>query len=207
MLKYILYTVLLAIVIGLLVGGYHLYRVSSKNQKELSLYDGRTVNLTKDLGKVLVVYYSQTGHTKGIADKITALTHADQYEIKLAEPLPTGPKLHLAVKNQLKSGDYPEIVTDFPDFSQYDIIFVGAPVWWYTVATPALSFLDQADFAGKKVVPFSTQGSNPGTYFADFSQHAKNAQLLQSAEFNNVDKKHDNKVKNKVATWINALDI
>lgn len=148
--KYFLYVVLMAVVIGFISGGVHLYRVAQKNKKEMSQYQNDTVKLDKKLGKVLVVYYSKSGHTKEIAERIKAKTNADMYEIKTAEELPKSPLLHLAIKQQLASGEYPALAGKLPDFSQYDMIFVGAPVWWYTMATPGLSFLKQADFQGKK---------------------------------------------------------
>ena len=92
-----------------------------------------------------------------------------------------------------------------PDFSKYDTVFVGGPVWWYTMSTPMYSFLQQANFAGKKVVPFSTQGSNYGTYFEDFAKMAKNAKLQKEASFNNMPEKYNSAVDNKIAEWLNSL--
>ena len=96
-------------------------------------------------------------------------------------------------------------VEALPDIAAYDVVFVGAPVWWYTMAPPLFSILEQIDFQGKKVVPFSTQGSNTGTFFEDFAATAKNAQILQHASFNNMDKKYDKQVEAKVTDWINKL--
>ena len=65
--------------------------------------------------------------------------------------------------------------------------------------------LARMDFKGKKVVPFSTQGSNYGTFFEDFSARAQNAQLLQGASFNNLPPQYDSAVDNKINAWLNAL--
>lgn len=205
MLKYFLYLIAAAVVAGLLSGGIHLYRVAAKNKKEMKQYEGAPVEVQKKPGKVLVVYYSLSGHTKDIAEKIKAFTGADLYEIKTAENLKTTPWFYLTLRSQMKKKNYPQLAGEMPDFSQYDLIFVGAPVWWYTAATPMMSFLKQADFGGKKVVPFSTQGSNYGTFFKDFAVAAKNADLQTSASFNNLPDKYDQAVNNKIAEWINAL--
>ena len=205
--KYIIYLILAAIIIIGTVGAFHLYRVSVKNKKEMSKYEGQKIEVTKNFGKTLIVYYSNSGNTKDIAERIKAKTNADIYQIKLDEELPKGLKLHMAIRKQIKNGNYPKIKQDIPNLIEYDIVFVGAPVWWYTVATPALSFLKQVDFANKKVVPFSTQGSNIGTYFEDFAKTIKNAELLQSAQFNNLPKKYDAEVDNKISVWLNELDI
>lgn len=205
MLKYMVYFVVVIAVVGLLASGVHLYRVAMKNKKEMARYMGAPIPMTKNFGKVLVVYYSLSGNTKAIAEKIKAKTNADIYEIHTAEPLKTTPAFYFKVKQQIKNGNYPQLAEGVPDFSRYDMIFVGFPVWWYTIATPGLEFLKQADFGGKKVVPFSTQGSNYGSFFEDFARHAQNARLQQSASFDNLPEKYNDAVDNKISEWLNNL--
>lgn len=202
--KTVLYVLIAAAVIAGACGAFHLYRVSAKNKREMAQYANKSAEVDKNLGKVLVVYYSLTGHTKEIADKIQTMTNADIFELDTAEPFPTGAKLHLAVKDQLKTKKYPALKR-LPDLTGYDVVFIGAPVWWYTAATPVLSFLEQTDFQGKKVAFFSTQGSNRGTFLTDVSALAKNAQILPDASFNNMGKKYDQAVSAKIAAWINGL--
>ena len=202
--KYVLGIIITVIIIGGISGLFHLYRVSVKNKKEMAQYADKSAEVTKDLGKVLVVYYSLTGNTKDIAEKIANKTNADLFEVKTKIPYPKGAKLYLKAKNEVKNKQYPAIET-LPDITSYDIVFVGAPVWWYMVAPPVLSLLEQLDFQGKKVIPFSTQGSNVGTFFEDFAAMAKNANILQHASFNNMSKEYDQKVEAKVAEWINGL--
>lgn len=205
MIKYLLIFFGLAIFSGLIFGALHLYKVKQKNKNEMAEFENKKLSLTKNLGKVLVIYYSYSGKTRDIAEKIKRITDGDIYEIKTVEPMPSGAMLHIAVKNQLKDKKYPELVKDFPDINKYDVVFVGAPVWWYTVATPALSFLDSYDFNHKNVVPFSTEGSNEGTFFEDFSKMAKNAVILPKKSFNNMAKKYDDAVNNKIIDWINNI--
>lgn len=203
--KYVLYVLVFAAIIGLVGGGIHLYRVSQKNKKEMAQYGGEDIAVNKKLGKVLVVYYSLSGHTKDIAERLQNKTGADLYEIKTAEEIKANPLFYAKVKQQLKNGDYPKLAGEMPDFAKYDLVFVGSPVWWYTVSTPVLSFLQDADFKGKKVVPFSTQGSNYGTFFEDFAHQAKNAEIMPSENFNNLPEKYDVQVDNKIAQWLNKL--
>ena len=202
--KYALYVLIAAAIVAAAAGLWHLYRVSSVNKREMAQYAGKSTEIKKDLGKVLVVYYSLTGHTKEIADKIQTMTNADIFRLEPAEPFPTGAKLHLAVKEQLKMKKYPAL-KQMPDLTGYDVVFVGAPVWWYTAATPVLSFLEQADFQGVKVAFFSTQGSNRGTFLPDVTALTKNAQILLDASFNNMGKEYDAAVNAKIADWINGL--
>lgn len=205
MFKYLLYIVVIVAVVGLFSGGFHLYRVAQRNKKEMAPYQGAPIALKGDFGKVLVVYYSLTGNTKDIAERIQKKTQADVYEIKTAEEIKTNPWFYLKARAQLKEGKYPALAGAVPDFSKYDWVFVGFPVWWYTAATPGLAFLQEADFQGKKVVPFSTQGSNAGTFLKDFTARAKNADIQPAESFNNLPDKYDAAVDNKIAVWLNNL--
>ena len=205
MTKYILIGTAVVIILSLIVGCLHLFRVAQKNKKELNQYSSKEIKYTNNLGKTLVVYYSLSGNTKQIAANIASKAKAEVFEIKTTEPMQEGLKFHLEIKQQLKNKKYPSIQEKLPDFNDYDTIFVGFPVWWYTMATPVFEFLQRADFKNKKVVPFSTQGSNYGTSFADFKNLAKNAKIGKEQSFNNVGKKYDNAVDNKISTWLNDL--
>ena len=79
MLKYILYILLAIVVLSLVAGGIHLYRVSAKNKAEMASFTGPKIGYHNNLGKSLVIYYSLSGHTKDIADRISMLTDADVY--------------------------------------------------------------------------------------------------------------------------------
>lgn len=205
MFKYILYAILAASVIGGGAGLWHLHRVSAKNKKEMAGYAGNKTRYTADLGKTLVIYYSWTGNTQDIAQRIQRQTAADLYEIKTEETFQKGPAFYARVKKQLKTGEYPALQNQPLDLAPYDTVFVGSPVWWYTAATPVLAFLQQTDFQGKRVVPFSTQGSNYGTFFEDFENQAQNARILPGASFNNMDASYSAAVDNKIVSWLNGL--
>lgn len=203
MLKIVLYIIILAAIV---IGGaslYHLRRVATKNKTEMASFE-KPVSLNADLGKVLVVYYSLTGHTKDIAEQISAKTGADIFEIKTVETY-SSPSVYMKSKKELTSKNYPELQGNLPNVADYDTIFVGGPVWWYTMAPALYSYLKVTDFGGARVVPFSTQGSNFGSFYKDFAEMAKNAQILPSENFNNVDEKYKEQVSNKINTWLNKL--
>ncbi len=195
---------LIAAVVAAAVGGLHLYRVSNYNHHDLAQYVAPET-LERDLGRVLVIFYSLSDHTKEIATQIQDLTKADVFEIKTKNPLKTGPALYLQIKQQLSTEAYPSFVGDLPDLQQYDMIFVGSPVWWDTVSTPVLGLLKKTDFEGKSVVPFATQGSNAGSFFDDFNKSARNATVLKGMEFNKVPPQYNSQVKNKIIHWLNGL--
>ena len=205
MVKYIIYAVLSIVVVCLIAAGVHQGRVYFKNKKEMAAYMDKEVEFGNNLGRVLVVYYSLSGHTRAIAENIRAKTNADMYEIKTKNPFPSGFKMHMQIRNQLKTKNFPELQGEMPDFEEYDLIFVGSPVWWYTAATPVFAFLELADFKGKNAVPFATQGSNPGNFMRDFKHAARNAVVLEGRLFNNLAKKYDKAVDNKISAWLNQL--
>jgi len=168
--------------------------------------DKNTV-VKKDFGKVLVVYYSLSGNTRNIAMRIKEKTNADIYEIKTVKEYSSSPMIYITAKKQMNPKNYPELKEKLPDFSRYDLIFVGSPVWWYTIAAPVLSFLSQADFKGKAVVSFATHGGNYGSFFEDFDKKAKNAKVIKGMEFKKVLKEKEITLNNKVTNWLNNLKI
>ena len=205
MLKFVVYFVIAAVVVIAAASVWHLTRVAAGNKEEMSRYAGPEKEFTGHFGKALVVYYSLDGHTREIAEKIREKTGADIYEIKTREKFKKTPWFYLTLKKQLKNGEDPELAGELPDPKAYDVVFVGAPVWWYTMATPLFSYLKQTDFGGRIVVPFSTQGSNYGSFFADFVKEAKNAEVDTAAAFNNLPEGYEREVDNKIVSWLNGL--
>ena len=99
--------------------------------------------------KMLVVYYSQTSHTKAVAEEIIAV---QPYDGDFQATVERG-------KQERAEGILPDIQPLTKDITQYDVIFIGFPVWFGTYAPPVATFLDQVDLSGKKIVPFCTFGS------------------------------------------------
>lgn len=204
MLKITFYLIVLVAIIIAAASGYHLYKVNAKNKLEMKNFESE-VKLDANLGKTLVVYYSLSGHTKDIAEQIAAKTNADLYEIKTVETY-SSPSVYMKSKKELSSQNYPQLHNDnMPDVKKYDTVFVGSPVWWYTMAPALYSYLNMTDFNNVKVVPFSTQGSNFGSFFEDFAKVAKNARILQHESFNNMDEKYQSQISNKINNWLNQL--
>ena len=110
--------------------------------------------------KMLVLYYSQTGNTKAVAEEIANKLGADIEEITMLEPY--DPDFQTTIDRCMKDreqGILPEIQPVKADLSNYDVIFLGFPVWFGTYAPPVITFLNNADLSGKKIVPFCTFGS------------------------------------------------
>lgn len=110
--------------------------------------------------KVLVLYYSQTSNTKAVAEEIATRLKSDIEEITLVEPYDTAFQATIErCKTDREKGITPEINPLKSDIADYDIIFLGYPIWFGTYAPPIASLLDKIDLSGKKVVPFCTFGS------------------------------------------------
>jgi len=110
--------------------------------------------------KMLVVFYSQTSNTKQVADVMATQLGADLAEIVAVEPYDGD--FHATIergKKELDEEAYPEIQPLAFDVANYDVIFLGYPIWFGTYAPPVFTFLNQVDLGGKKIVPFCTFGS------------------------------------------------
>ena len=110
--------------------------------------------------KVLVLYYSQNGTTKAVAEEIISRLGADSEEIVALEPY--NGSFQETIGRCLKEreeGVLPQIQPLTKDLKAYDVIFLGYPVWFGTYAPPVITLLNDIDLSGKKVVPFCTFGS------------------------------------------------
>lgn len=111
--------------------------------------------------KVLVVYYSVSGNTQAIAEQIARETGADTVTIEPAEEYPSAYKeLTERAKKEIADGHKPELKNKPASIDGYDVVFVGSPCWWSTIAPPVASFLTAYDFSGKKIIPFMTHGGS-----------------------------------------------
>ena len=110
--------------------------------------------------KMLVLYYSQTSNTQSVAQEIATKLGADLEEIVPVELYDGDFEATIARgKKELDEGNYPEIQPIKANVADYDVVFIGYPIWFGTYAPPIFTLLDQVDLSGKKVVPFCTFGS------------------------------------------------
>ncbi|MGN1089980.1 MAG: flavodoxin [Huintestinicola sp.] len=115
--------------------------------------------------KALVVYFSCTGNTKAVAERIAELTSADLYEIVpeipyTEEDLNYNDDSCRANKEMNDASARPAIGSDAVDISDYDMVYIGYPIWWGTMPRIINTFLDTYDLSGKTVMPFCTSGSS-----------------------------------------------
>ena len=115
---------------------------------------------TASAQKMLVLYYSETGTTKAVAQELQKQTGADIESIEAVEPY-TGNFQETIQRGQreMQSGKMPALKPLTKKVADYDIIFLGYPIWFGTYANPIITLVQEQDFAGKRIVPFCTFGS------------------------------------------------
>lgn len=134
----------------------------------------------KEDPKMLVVYYSQTSNTKAVAQEIATRLNADMAEITAVNPYDGDfqATIDRCIKDR-EQGIDPEIAPLSVNVANYDVIFIGYPVWFGTFAPPMATFLKQTDLSGKKIVPFCTFGSGGlETSTKDLAELQPNAEIL-----------------------------
>lgn len=110
--------------------------------------------------KSVVVYFSQTGATKKLAEIFTKAKNADAVELKLVKPYPsTYDSTVAAVGAERESKQWPALENAKVDIAKYDTVYLGYPIMFGSFAPPIYTFLDSNDLSGKVVVPFCTYGS------------------------------------------------
>ena len=128
--------------------------------------------------KSLVIYYSWSGTTQRLAQKIADYTKSDIAE---SHPLKAYPADYNDVaeqaKKEIETGFHPEIRDDLPNLKDYDVIYIGTPTWWYHMAPPLATYLEKhgAELAGKKIMPFCTNGGQEGSTLDDIAKAAPKA--------------------------------
>jgi len=116
--------------------------------------------VAKPATKSVVVYFSQTGATKKLAQVFKDVRHADEFELQLVKPFPsTYDSTIAAVRAERESKQWPALVNAKLDVDKYDTVFLGYPIMFGTFTTPIYTFLEANDLSGKVVVPFCTYGS------------------------------------------------
>jgi flavodoxin len=110
--------------------------------------------------KKLVLYYSETGSTKTVAEVLQKQLNADIEAIEAVKPY-SGNFQETMQRGQreMQSGENPALKPLKSKIADYDVIFLGYPIWFGTYANPITTLVKENDFAGKKIVPFCTFGS------------------------------------------------
>ena len=155
----------------------------------------------------LVIYFSCTGTTKGVAEKLANVTGADLYEIVPAVPY-TEEDLNYNDRSTRASSEQdhpetrPEIGGEDVDLSGYSTIYIGYPIWWASIPMPIASFLEQYDFAGKRIIPFCSHGG--GRFGQSLTAIAKLAPESNMGQGLSIHYSGGSTLSDDVAAWLEA---
>ena len=134
------------------------------------------------MNKTLVAYFSVSGVTARVAENLAAVAGANLYEIKPAVPYSKADLnwMNKKSRSSVEMGDKssrPAIAAKVDNMEQYDVVFVGFPIWWYREPSIIDTFMESYDFTGKTVVPFATSGGS------GLGDSYKNMQILAPGGF------------------------
>lgn len=204
----------IALIIAILVialGCYFVFNGHNKTQKDssnnsLEFEERNSINNIQEENtsskKIAVVYFSVTGNTKKVAEYIKEETNADLFEIipkqkYTSEDLNYNDKTTRATKEQNDESARPEIENTI-DVSDYDVIFIGYPIWWGDVPRIIQTFMENNDLGNKTLIPFCTSGS---------SSISKSESTLKSYKVhaNWIPGQRLTDSKSEVAEWVTSL--
>lgn len=167
--------------------------------------DGTDAN-ADGTSKVLVAYFSVTNHTKGIAEYLADGLNADLYEITPEDPY-TDADINYNDKNSRTSIEMndesarPAINGTVDNMDQYDVVFVGYPIWWGKAPKIMRTFVESYDFSGKTVIPFCTSASSGiGSSASDLKVLTSGATWLEGQRFSGSDSEAE------VMEWAKGLN-
>ncbi len=164
--------------------------------------------------KSLVIYFSHTGenymedgirnilvgNTEIVAKKIANITKADLFKVETIQDYPYDYHECCEVaKKELEEQKRPELKTKLNDISSYDVIYVGGPVWYGHYPCALIEVLENLDFTGKIVKPFTThEGSGLGSVMEDIKKYCQNANIKSGLEIRGC---KTNEVTEKLERW------
>ena len=141
------------------------------------------------MSNVLVAYFSASGVTAKVAEKLAGAIEADLYEIKPEQEY-TSADLNWQDKQSRSSVEMndrnsrPAIGNAIENMDQYDVVFVGFPIWWYREPSIIDTFMEAYSFEGKTVIPFATSGgSGMGDSSKNMQELANGAKVVEGRKF------------------------
>lgn len=176
---------------------------SSKSEKQKNNTEQNSTEKT-DASSTLVVYFSNTGHTKAIAEKIADGLAADIYRIVPEDPytdadLDYGNDKSRSTIEMKDSSVRPAIAGSIDNFKQYDTIYIGYPIWWGEAPRILDTFVESYDFTNKTIIPFCTSGgSGIGSSAKTLEKLAGSGNWMEGRKFSGSES------EDEVMKWVNA---
>lgn len=118
---------------------------------------------TNDAPKILIAFFSKTNSTRAIAEQIQSRIGGDLFQVAAKNPYPEDYRKTTEIaRAELDNNTRPELADalSIEEMQEYDVVFIGYPIWWGTLPMAMFTFLEQYDLSGKTVVPFCTHGGS-----------------------------------------------
>ena len=189
---------------------------NSHQQADATASQTRAIQNKNNMSRSIVIFFShagdnysvgniEVGNTKIVADYISELTGADQYEIVTHkyDGMAYNPLIQLA-KEEANRGELPPYEGEAPKFEQYDTVYIGGPVWWGTYPQGMFTLFRDIDLAGKTVIPFTThEGSGLASCVSDVKEAFPTARVSSGFAIYGHEVRSG---KAKVEKWIKGLN-
>lgn len=182
---------------------------SSEQNTNLSsqaeLENSSTLNSVNNQTTSAIVYFSRSGNTEDIAEFIQAETNSDIFSIQSLDDYPENySELLDYIQEQISQNQLPQIISPEIDFSKYERIYIGTPIWFNDLSLPIRSWIEEVNLNNIEIVPFYTSGSSSLT-----NAQASLATLLSNTTITEgiviTDSNREN-YSTLVSEWLNDLD-
>ena len=161
-----------------------------------------TENTSTGNGKTLVVYYSASGNTKDVAEKIAKITEADLFEIEPVEPYTDDDSRVSREHDDESLRDVELVSTTVDNWDSYDTVYIGYPIWWGIAAWPVDNFVKENDFTGKTVIPFCTAATSG---IGDSGNLLE--EMTGTGDWKEGERFHGGASESDISSWIDSLGL
>ena len=194
------------ILIIVLAAGFYFFNKNNSNENNVNntTQTQNSENTNNGNQNILVLYFSMTGNTQSVAEIIQDQVGGDIVRLETVQEYPSDyDELLDYAQNEQSENARPELKTSIENINDYDVIFLGYPIWWGDMPMPVYSFLDEYDLSGKTIAPFVTHGgSGLSSTPEKIKQEEPNATVTNGFEVNG-----DNAASSgsDVTNWLNEI--
>lgn len=195
--------IIIIVILVLLFAAYHIYRypAAMRRMQDESLSEEQVNALKEEVAakedkRVLIAYFSYSGTTRGVAEALSSQIGADLFEILPQEEYTN---VYMQSNSEIRRNARPELSGEILNMQDYDIVFVGYPVWWHATPAPVNSFLEGYDLTGKLIIPFCTSGdSDIEETMPTFLQSCRNLAVYGERRISSA---------SQIPDWLEELDL
>lgn len=182
--------------------------VSEETQEPETSEETEAADTESTGGKTLVVYYSASGNTENVSNVIAKTLGADLFELEPVEPYSnddlnwTNDDSRVTREHENEDERDVELVSATVDnWSEYDTVFIGYPIWWGIAAWPVDEFIETNDFTGKTVIPFATSASSGMGQSGELL-----AEMAGTGDWQEGQRFRSGASESDVAAWVESLE-